>query len=120
VEGIITDAQVHQWLQGIADKSWISLHFDTPALGGLDRAEISGGGYKRFKMAWSQPANRAIWSMVDARFTGLVQTKLTYFGVWNALTLGDLLAYVELQEPVGILNGKGYVIPQGQIAISMG
>ena len=83
MDGSITDDQVHRWLQEIADNGWISLHFDTPALGGIDQAEIAGGGYQRFKMAWSNPANRAIWSVEDARFTGLVQTKVTYFGVWN-------------------------------------
>jgi len=131
MQGTITDAQVHAWLQDIADNGFISLHFDTPALGGLNAAEISGGGYQRFKMAWSNPDNRAIWSTVDARFTGLVQTKITYFGIWNALgnwytppsgkrQPATLMAYTELDTPVAILNGKGFVIPQGQIAISLG
>lgn len=120
MDGTITDDQVHAWLQQIADASWVSLHFDTPALGGLDKAEIAGGGYQRFKMAWSQPDGRSIWSLVDARFTGLTQTKVTYFGVWNSLNKGVLLAYTELQVPVQILNGKGFVIPARQIVISMG
>lgn len=120
MDGTITDAQVHLWLQDIADSGYVSLHFDTPALGGLTAAEISGGGYQRFKMSWSNPDNRAIWSVVDARFTGLVQTKVTYFGVWDKLTKGMLMAYTELATPVAILNGKGFVIPKGQIAVSMG
>lgn len=133
MDGTITDAQVHLWLQNIAEGdpvikdgkttysgSWISLHFDTPALGGIDKAEISGGGYQRFPMAWANPSNRAIWSLVDARFTGLVQTKVSYFGIWNLKNLGRLMAYTELESPVAILNGKGFVIPAGQIAVSCG
>jgi hypothetical protein len=120
LDGTITDEQVHLWLQDIADNGFVSLHFDTPALGGIDRAEIAGGGYHRYQMVWSDPTNRAIWSMDDAKFTGLVQTKVTYFGIWNKLNLGRLMAYTELAEPVGILNGKGFVIPAGQIAVSMG
>ena len=133
MDGTITDAQVHLWLETIAQGdeivvagkttytgSWISLHFDTPALGGATAAEISGGGYQRFKMQWSSPDNRAVWSVTDARFAGLVQTKVTYFGVWNAQNKGRLMAYTELQTPVAILNGKGFVIPAGQIAVSMG
>jgi hypothetical protein len=120
MEGTITDAQVHIWLQEIADNGFVSLHFDTPALGGTDRAEISGGGYQRFKMSWSNPDNRAIWSLIDARFTGLVQTKVTYFGVWSQLNKGRLMAYTELTNPVAILNGKGFVIPARQIYISLG
>lgn len=117
----ITDEQAHNWLQAIADQSWVSLHNDNPALGGLDRAEISGGGYQRFKMKWSQPSNRAIWSLVDARFTGLVQTKLTYFGVWTGVTdQAWLRAYGELPNPVVILNGRGYVLHAGLLAISFG
>ena len=83
-DGSITDEQAHIWLQEVADNGWVSLHYDTPSLGGADQAEIAGGGYVRVKMSWTQPNNRAIWSLVDARFTGLVQTKVTYFGVWDS------------------------------------
>lgn len=120
MDGSITDEQANSWLQEIADASWISLHYDNPSLGGIERAEISGGGYQRFKMVWSQPSNRAIWSLVDARYTGLQQSKLTYFGVWNQTTKGFLRAYGELQEPAVVLNGKGYVLHAGLIAISFG
>jgi hypothetical protein len=126
MSGIITDAQVHRWLQDIADAGFVSLHYDTPALSGVDKAEISGGGYRRFKMKWSDPDNRAIWSLDDARFTGLVQSKITHFGIWNKLNKGSrsdtaiLMAYTELDVPVRVLNGKGFVIPAGQIAVSMG
>ena len=71
-------------------------------------------------MAFSQPSNRAIWSLVDARFTGLTQNKLTYFGVWDSLNNGMLRAYGELPTPVVVLNGKGYVLHQGLLAISFG
>jgi hypothetical protein len=119
-DGSVTDEQAHRWLQQIADHGWISLHNDTPGLAGEDRAEIFGGGYARFKMSWSQPSNRAIWSLVDARFTGLIQTKLTSVGVWDSAAKGLLRAYGELPEPVVILNGKGYVLHHGSLAISFG
>src|SRR4051812_31326187 len=120
MDGSITDDQAHLWLQEIADKGWVSLHYDNPSLGGLDRAEIGGGGYQRFKMIWSQPNNRAIWSLTDAKFTGLMQTKLTYFGVWNNRKLGLLRAYAELPDPVAILNGKGFILHAGSLAVSFG
>src|SRR3954471_15497203 len=116
MDGSITDEQAHIWLQAIADAGWVSLHYDSPALGGPDLAEIAGGGYKRFKMLWSQPNNRPIWSLVDARFTGLVQTKLTYYGVWSGTGKNAILrAYGELPTPVVVLNGKGYSLHQGQL-----
>lgn len=119
-DGSITDDQVHIWLQGIVDNGFISLHFDSPALGGLNANEIAGGGYRRYKMAWTQPQNRHIWSAQDAKFTGLQQTKVTYFGVWDALNLGMLRAYGELPDPAVILTGGGYVLHEKDIAISMG
>ena len=119
-DGSVTDEQAHRWLQEIADKGWVSLHYDTPALGGADRAEIAGGGYQRFRMLWSQPSNRAIWSTVDARFNGLMQCKLTYFGVWDSGVKGLLRAYGELPEPAVILSGKGYILHQGSLAVSFG
>ena len=118
--GSVTDAQAHAWLQEIADAAWISLHFDSPALGGADLAEISGGGYGRFKMAFTQPTNRTIWSLLDARFTGLMQTKLVYFGIWDSTHKGLLRAYGPLPTAVQILNGKGYVMNAGSIAVSIG
>lgn len=119
-DGSATDEQVHLWLQEIADGGWVSLHYDSPALGGGDKAEIGGGGYQRFQMAFSQPNNRAIWSLLDARFTGLMQNKLVYFGVWSEKNNGFLRAYGELPSPVVVLNGKGYILHAGLLAISFG
>jgi len=118
--GNITDDQVHLWLQGIADAAYVSLHFTTPALGGVGYNEISGGGYKRALTPFSQPANRTIWSLDDARFTGLLQNQLTHFGIWNTATGGLLVAYGELPTAVVITSGQGYILKGGDLAISFG
>lgn len=124
--GSITDEQAHEWLQEVVDHGWISLHYDSPALGSTDKSEIAGGGYQRFKMIWTQPNNRAIWSQVDARFVGLTQNKLVYFGIWNRKgsgTVADparLMFYGELPKPVVVLNGKGYILHQHMIVVSFG
>jgi hypothetical protein len=120
MNGTITDDQAHAWLQDIADAGWISLHYDNPGLGDENLAEIYGGGYLRYKMAFSPPANRGIWSLYDARFTGLNQTKLVYFGIWTNQHKGWLRAYGELPRAKVVTNGGGYVIPQGELAISIG
>jgi len=125
-DGSITDEQAHEWLEDISKGAWISLHYDNPTLGGEDKAEISGGGYTRYKMPFSQPSNRGIHSTEDARFTGLVQTKLVYFGIWNKKGAGSksdparLMAYGELPQPTMVLNGKGYVLHEQMIMISFG
>jgi len=120
MDGSISDQQAHQWLQQIADAGWVSLHYDNPALGDAGRAELSGGGYQRFRMTWSQPNNRAIWSLQDARYTGLLQTKVVYFGVWDKQVKGMLRAYAELGEPKTVLNGKGFILHAGTLAVSFG
>jgi len=119
-QGSFTDQTVHAWLQEVADKAFISLHYDTPALGAVGANEISGGGYVRVRIAFSQPTNRAIWSLEDARFTGLTQNRITHFGIWDGKKNGSLVAYAPLPEVVTILNGWGYVLRQGELSISIG
>lgn len=122
MDGGITDEQANLWLQDIADTGFVSLHYESPGLQGVSKGEISGGGYTRFKMAWSQPSNRTIWGMVDARFTGLTTNKLTYFGIWNSLNKGRLMAYGPLPDINGVivLNGQGYVLHEGDLSVSFG
>jgi hypothetical protein len=116
-----TDEQVHQWLYDISSKGlWISLHYESPGIGSLDRGEINGGGYVRQKVDFSYPVSRAIWSMDDAKFTGLPQSRLKYFGVWSARNRGCLRAYGELPREAVVLEGRGYVIKEGTIALSLG
>lgn len=119
-QGAFTDEQVHIWLQEIADNAWVSLHFDTPALGGIGRNEISGGGYLRVKGKFTSPANRAIWSVDDVRWTGLTQTILTHYGVWNHPTHGMMRAYGRLPQKVSLLNGWGHLMRAGELAVSIG
>ena len=120
MDGTFTDEQVHLWLQDIADNAWVSLHYDTPALGGVGACEISGGGYARYQVAFTQPTNRAIWSLQDVQFKGLTQNQLTHFGIWNKQTKGRLMAYGSLSDKVTILNGWGFTIKEGELAISFG
>ena len=120
MDGSITDDQAHEWLQDIADNGWISLHFDNPALGGVDRAEISGGGYNRIKMPFSRPQNRAIWSLRSIEFAGLNQNKISHFGIWNAEHRGKLRAYGEFRTPHIVLTGGRVNIKDGDLAITIG
>lgn len=121
MDGSFTDEKAHIWLQEVADFGWVSLHYDTPALQGIGACEISGGGYLRQLGTFSQPSNRAIWSLTDLRFPGLVQTQLTHFGVWDSKNDGMLVAYGKLpNSPIVVYNGTGYVIHQGDLALSFG
>jgi hypothetical protein len=119
-DGIFDDELVHDWLSCIADNAWISLHYESPALMGLDRGEISGGGYVRRKVSFSTPSSRAMWSLEPVKFSGLPANRLTHFGIWNHKENGRIRAYGRLPgQGVIIPDGHGYVLSEGKIALSI-
>lgn len=121
MNGTFTDSLVHQWLQVIADNAFVSLHYDTPALADKSSAELSGGGYVRVRVPFSQPTNRSIWSLDDAKFTGLPQGQVTHFGIWDgSLFESQLLAYAPLPEKAVFPSGHGFILRTGEISISIG
>jgi len=116
----ISDNRAHRWLLEIAENAWVSLHYESPAIGGIGLGEISGGGYVRKKAIFTSPANRTIWSLEDVKFTGLTQNRVTHFGIWDAQNLGELAAYGPLpQGGAVILNGQGYYLYAGKLAVSI-
>lgn len=119
MSGNFDDHYVHKWLAEAVAKAHVSLHYESPGMNGLGRGEISGGGYTRLRISFSIPINRSTWSMEDARWTGLTKTLLTHFGIWDDPYGGNLVAYGLLPERVGIANGQGYLIPTGQLALSI-
>lgn len=119
MSGTFADYQVHQWLQEIADGAYVSLHYDDPSLDGLGGSEIYGGGYTRARVDFTQPDNRTIWSLTDAIFSGLTQNRLTHFGVWVDQYQGLIRAHGPLPAEVLILNGQGYVVKAGTLALSI-
>lgn len=118
MNGSISDEQVHRWLEGIVQSAWVSLHYDSPALSGADKAEISGGGYTRVQAIFTMPSNRTIWCESDVTFSGLLQNRITHFAVWDSQNEGMMIAYGALPEPVTVLNGWGYTLYSGDLVIS--
>ena len=120
--GTFEDETVHAWLACVRDNAWVSLHYESPALSVTSRGEISGGGYVRRNANFSVPASRAMWLLEDVIFTGLLENRLTHFGIWNAKSAGKLKAYGLLTpdgSEVRILDGNGYVLHAGDLALSI-
>lgn len=117
--GTFDDAKVHEWLQGIIENAWVSLHYESPGLLSLGRGEIGGGGYARQQGSFSTPVNRTTWNLAGVRFSGLLQNRITHFGIWDYNHHGTLVAYGELPLPVVVLTGGGYLINEGQLALSI-
>jgi len=118
-DGSFDDDLVHAWLACVADNAWCSLHYESPAMNGLGRGEIDGGGYTRRQITFSTPSSRTIWSLEDVKFVGLQENRLTHFGIWNHKTSGKLRAWGRLPNEVIIVTGGGYVLHAGQLALSI-
>ena len=119
MDGTFDDDQVHAWLKCIADNAWVSLHYESPGLMGLGRGEIAGGGYVRKRVTFSTPSSRTMWSLTDAKFSGLNANRLTHFGIWNGAVNGKIRAYGMLPDNVIVTAGGGYVLTAGKLALSI-
>lgn len=118
--GTFDDATVHGWLQDLIDAGmWVSLHYEDPALMGIGRGEISGGGYVRLTSGWSTPASRTTWNLAALAFVGLPAVTLTHFGIWDDDTGGDIKGYGALAQPKIIGAGQAYRILAGDLALSI-
>lgn len=49
--------------------------------------------------------------------SALAPAQLTYFGIWNAASAGDFLAYGRLDQPVNVLQGDVIDFPPGLLVI---
>lgn len=119
MDGQLSDQVVHDLLQTIADKCYISLHFDSPRLAGAYASELSGSGYGRILATFTEPSSRTIWNTLPVAFSGLPQTRITHVGGWNEQINGDLLWSCEVAT-VNVLKGGGYGLNSRDIAISLG
>lgn len=117
--GSISNQYAHKILNDLTSNCFISLHFESPMLAGAYASEISGGGYKRTKIGFSEPSSRSVINTTDAKFTGIPETKVVWVAGWNAERNGDIMWMSELKDPVYVLRGGGYVIPAGDIIISI-
>lgn len=120
MSGTFDDELVNSWLNCLRDNPWCSLHYESPALYGLGRGEIFGGGYVRRRLEFSEPSNKIMWSLNNVKFIGLNANRLTHFGVWNHKETGKIRGWGELPNG-GVLvpQGGGYSIKEGKIALSL-
>lgn len=114
------DELIHAWLNCLRDNAWCSLHYESPEFLTFSRGEITGGGYVRRKLDFSVPASRTMWSINTVKFTGLTANRLTYFGIWSHKQGGKIKAWGLLPEGGALIaQGGGYVLNEGNIAISI-
>lgn len=113
-----TEYVAHKSLKDIKDECWVALHFDDPTLAGAYASEVNGGGYGRILSKWGEISNKIMWLDNNLIWTGLQQTRITHLGGWNAEFNGDLMWVSQVKPPARILDGKGYSVAKGTIALS--
>ena len=83
--------------------------------------EVSGNGYARVPVSFSEPKNRAIENSDKVEFpeaTGSWGT-ITHLGIKDAQTGGNLLAYGAIENPKPIDAGDQVILKVGNITISL-
>lgn len=106
---------------------YVGLSSTTPALGGTNVTEPSGGSYARVATSgatWGTAASSSITNAAAITFTQasadwLTGSNLTYGVLYDASSGGNLLAYGVLSVAKNILNGDTASIAIGQLTVSM-
>lgn len=98
---------------------YISLHTADPTDAGTG-TEISTGSYARQTITFGAASSRAVSNTSQETFTpsGASWTGVTHFGIWDASTSGNLLAYGAFDQSRDIADGVTFTIAAGDIDIS--
>jgi hypothetical protein len=84
--------------------------------------ELSGNGYARQATAFdAYSATSKILNTSAETFTasGADWSTVTHFGVYDAVSSGNLLAYGEIVPNVTVTDGNSFVIDAGKLVIEM-
>jgi hypothetical protein len=110
---------------------YLALSSTTPTEAGGNFTEPSGGSYARVSTAaadWSAatgtaPAtktNTAAKTFPTASADWVSAANLTYFGIYDASTAGNLLAFGVLGTPKPVLNGDTPSFPASSLVLKLG
>ena len=84
--------------------------------------ELSGNGYARQACAFdAYSSNKQVSNTSDETFTasGGAWNTITHFGVYDASTGGNLLAYGEILPNVLISDGETFTVEAGKLIIEL-
>lgn len=125
----ITDYTENAWLNHLlrntalgASASWCALF--KAALDPTDSTagtEMTGGSYSRLAITWSAASSRQITTTADLDFLAsgsAYDDDVSAVGIYDASTLGNMLAYVVLAADITIGSGETLQIATGNLTIS--
>src|SRR5690349_8678293 len=105
-----TDYQVAEFFASLPATKYLGLHYSNPALGGLGQAEFSGGSYVRQEIVMSEVNSRAIYNTAPVLFTGLLASTVAFLGLWDAVSGGNLRAYIGVLPTAEVIGGGQFPV----------
>lgn len=75
--------------------------------------EASGGSYARQLLSFASSVSGSSATNASVTFTNMAEGTYTHYGVFDAVTGGNLIVYGLLTEPVDANAGDQVVIPSG-------
>lgn len=84
-------------------------------------AEVSAGNYARQEITFGSASNGASTSTNEITYTvsGANYGTVTHFGLFDASTSGNLLAYGNVSQPQNLTVGSEMTIPVGAVTIRL-
>ena len=117
LRGPSTTSPGASWTQPNA--TFVGLYTAAPTAAG-GGTEVSGNGYARVQANFNAPTNGVMASTGDINFptaTGSWGTVL-YFGIFDALSGGNLLYFAALATQRQVLTGDQVKFPSGQLTVT--
>ena len=99
---------------------WMALYTANPTDADVG-VEVAGGNYARRQVTFGAPANGVTTNSAEIRFPTAAAGwgHITHFGIRDAAAGGNLLYHGELAAHVDINIGDIFVVPVGQLSVTM-
>lgn len=81
--------------------------------------EVTGGSYARQTITFGAASGGSVATDADITFSAMPSGTVTYWGVRDASTGGNLLAYGAFDSPTTLSSGDSLTVSSGDITISL-
>jgi hypothetical protein len=97
---------------------YISLHTEDPLIDGSGD-EVTGGSYARQSVTFANSASGTSSSNIDVDFTDLPTASITHYGLWDAVSGGNLWVFGALPNTIASNSGDDVTIASGDIDFTL-
>lgn len=81
--------------------------------------QVVGGGYARQPVTFGAASAGAATNSATVTFTNMPAVTVTHFGLFDAVTTGNLLAYGALSAPVPVSSGQSAEFDVGALVVTL-